>query len=222
MFIFVGHLITAQQITNGGFLKFNLVFNQKPFELNNTYITSKKDSIEISTIRFYVSDIRFEYSDCSYINEIGYHLIDAANFASMEIQLKKTPIKKIKNITFSIGIDSLTNVSGAMAGDLDPTNGMYWAWQSGYINVKIEGKSSSCATRKNIFQFHLGGYLKPYNAIRKVTLEVTNEYTNSINIGIDLAKFVDSFYWTEFNSVMIPGEQAMHLSETFSKIFNLE
>jgi hypothetical protein len=36
---------------------------------------------------------------------------------------------KYDQIQFQLGIDSLTNVSGAMGGDLDPTKGMYWTWQ---------------------------------------------------------------------------------------------
>jgi hypothetical protein len=78
-----------------------------------------------------------------------------------------------------------------MAGDLDPIKGMYWAWQSGYINMKIEGKSSSCRTRKNEFQFHIGGYLSPYYAMRKVALTYDKKATE-INIGIDLYNFFAS------------------------------
>ena len=87
--------------------------------------------------------------------------------------------KNIKSISFCIGIDSLASVSGALSGDLDPSNGMYWAWQSGYINMKIEGTSSSCKTRKNSFNFHIGGYLKPYNAIKKIEIPI-NKIQNQI------------------------------------------
>ena len=62
----------------------------------------------------------------------------------------------MKRIYFQIGIDSLTNVSGDLDGDLDPALGMYWAWNSGYINMKLEGKSSSCKSVKKEFQFHIG------------------------------------------------------------------
>jgi hypothetical protein len=55
--------------------------------------------------------------------------------------------KSISKITFSAGIDSLTSTAGIQKGVIDPINGMYWAWQSGYVNFKIEGKSSSCPTR---------------------------------------------------------------------------
>jgi hypothetical protein len=42
-------------------------------------------------------------------------------------------------IQFNLGLDSLTNVSGALGGDLDPTKGMYWTWQNGYVNFKLQG-----------------------------------------------------------------------------------
>ena len=66
-------------------------------------------------------------------------------------------------IQFNLGIDSLTNVSGALGGDLDPTKGMYWTWQNGYVNFKLQGTSDLCNNPKNEFEFHLGGYLKPFN-----------------------------------------------------------
>ena len=77
-------------------------------------------------------------------------------------------------IKFNLGIDSLTNVSGVMGGDLDPTKGMYWTWQSGYINFKMEGSSAVCPTRNHEFQFHIGGYQDPFYAMQTLELEVKN------------------------------------------------
>ncbi|MDN3675869.1 hypothetical protein QWY90_00740 [Flavobacterium paronense] len=74
-----------------------------------------------------------------------------------------------------------------MDGDLDPTKGMYWAWQSGYINIKIEGKSTSCKTRNNEFQFHIGGYREPNYMMRKVEFNCNSN--DNITIAIDLKDF---------------------------------
>ena len=104
-----------------------------------------------------------------------------------------------------------------MAGDLDPIKGMYWAWQSGYINMKIEGKSPSCKTRKNEFQFHLGGYLQPNYAMRKV--EINYNSNNNVNIGIDLKEFFSNIKLSQMNSVMIPGKPAMELADVSVKMF---
>jgi hypothetical protein len=98
---------------------------------------------------------------------------------------------------------------------------MYWAWQSGYINMKIEGKSSSCKTRKNEFQFHIGGYLSPYYAMRKVALTYDKKGTQ-INIGIDLYIFFANLNLAKTNSVMIPGTLAMELADYSKSLFYIE
>jgi hypothetical protein len=108
-----------------------------------------------------------------------------------------------------------------MEGDLDPMNGMYWSWQSGYINMKLEGKSPSCLTRKNEFQFHIGGYESPNYAMRKMTLENKKE-TPEINIKINLATLFATLSLRETNSVMSPGKEAMKIADESTQIFSIE
>jgi hypothetical protein len=121
-------------------------------------------------------------------------------------------------IQFNVGIDSVTNVAGAMGGDLDPTNGMYWTWQSGYINIKLEGRSNKCVTRNNAFTFHLGGYQFPFNALQNVILPI--QQREQINVVVDLQKFFTSFDLTTQNQIMSPGKSAIFLSNQFSTIFS--
>ena len=113
------------------------------------------------------------------------------------------------------------SVSGALAGDLDPTNGMYWAWQSGYINFKIEGNSSSCKTRKNQFFFHVGGYKKPNYSLKMITLDVLIP-KSTIDITINLKDFFSKINLGKTNSIMIPGKSAMELADYYSKLFFIE
>jgi hypothetical protein len=106
-----------------------------------------------------------------------------------------------------------------MSGDLDPTKGMYWAWQSGFINMKIEGKSSSCKMRKNAFQFHIGGYLKPNYAIRTIELKPIN---SNLEINVDIAQFFKNIQLSEINSIMIPGTKAMEIADETVKMFTFK
>ena len=103
---------------------------------------------------------------------------------------------------------------------------MYWAWQSGYINMKIEGKSNSCKTRKNQFHFHVGGYLQPNYALRKVNFNFIDNYNinknNEIVLQIDLAKLFDEVHLSETNSLMIPGKDAMKIADESVKMFTVE
>lgn len=199
-------------------LSVNIKWNDLPFRINSNYISKNNDTLKISQLKFYLSDIQVLFEDKSVLVNKKHHLINIENINSMKIPIGKR-LSKIKAINFSIGVDSVSSVSGALTGDLEASNGMYWAWQSGYINIKIEGTSSSCKTRKNAFHFHIGGYLVPNYALRKITL-----YPNSENLELEmnLEHFFENIKLSEINSVMIPGAIAMELANYFSKIFTIK
>lgn len=199
-------------------LSVNIKWNDLPFRINSNYISKNNDTLKISQLKFYLSDIQVLFEDKSVLENKKHHLINIENINSMKIPIGKR-LSKIKAINFSIGVDSLSSVSGALSGDLDASNGMYWAWQSGYINIKIEGTSSSCKTRKNAFYFHIGGYLSPNYALRKVTLNPNSE---SLELEMNLEHFFDNLQLSEINSVMIPGTKAMELANYYSKIFTIK
>ena len=223
LFIFIFTIVVHSQSDNGAVLvNFNLNWKNKSLELNKIY-HSKNDSLQISAFKFYISSIEFQFSDNSkFIENNSYHLIDIEHNKSLKIALLNNTNKIISRIFFNIGVDSLASVSGAMTGDLDVTNGMYWAWQSGFINMKIEGKSSSCSTRNNNFHFHIGGYLKPNYALRKVNINCNKNIENNINLIVDLSKLFEEIDLKSTNSIMIPGQKAMKLSDLSTKIFSLE
>lgn len=207
---------------------FHLKFDTLPLELNKKYISINQDTLSIDTFKCYISNIQMEYADKSvFIQNNSYHLLDFENLKSFQIPITKKRTTLISKIIFNIGIDSLINTSGAMAGDLDPVNGMYWAWQSGYINMKIEGKSSNCKTRKNEFKFHIGGYLEPYLAMRRIEIPISNRTegkfqipNNQIDIVIDLGKFFSEVSLKETNSIMSPGTKAMEIADVSVKLFS--
>jgi hypothetical protein len=209
----------AQEKKDSLVLRINLKFRNENLELNKKYISESKDTLEIDVLRFYISNVKLQFSDATTFSEPNsYHLIDIENPNSLRIPITKTSEKAISKVSFSIGIDSLASVSGAMSGDLDPTKGMNWAWQSGFINMKIEGKSSSCKTRKNAFQFHIGGYMKPNYALRTIELKPIN---SNLEINVDVAELFKSIKLAENNSIMIPGEKAMELADKSTKMFGI-
>lgn len=203
-------------------INFKLKFNNEPLAYHKQYITSNRDTLAIESFKCYISSIQIYYTDNTIFKQkASYHLLDLENPSSFIIPITKENDKLISKVTFNIGTDSLTNTSGALNGDLDPINGMYWAWQSGYINLKIEGKSPSCKTRKNEFHFHIGGYRNPFTTMRKIEL-IYDKKANQINIGMDLNKFFANIKLAETNSIMIPGELAMKLANYSTKLFYIE
>lgn len=219
MFCFLGN---AQSKIDTLSINFKLTFNKEPLEYHKQYFTSNRDTLAFETFKCYISSIQIYYTDNTIFKQNdSYHLLDFENPSSFLIPITNINDKLISKVTFNIGIDSLTNNSGALNGDLDPINGMYWAWQSGYINFKIEGNSPSCKTRKNEFHFHIGGYQHPFNTMRKIEL-ICNKKVKQINIGMDLNKFFANINLDETNSIMIPGTLAMKLADYITKLFYIE
>ena len=216
------HLALAQEKKDSVFANLNLTFQDKPLELNKEYVSGNKDTLQLTVFKFYISNLKLEYTDkTTYSEPEIYHLIDIENPNSCKIPIENIADKAISRVSFSIGVDSLASVSGALEGDLDPTRGMYWAWQSGYINMKLEGRSSSCKTRKNEFQFHIGGYMKPNYAMRKVVLE-PKKSNSTVKIDVDVAQLFSQLELSKINSVMVPGTKAMQIANYSVTMFKTE
>jgi hypothetical protein len=105
-----------------------------------------------------------------------------------------------------------------MGGDLDPTKGMYWAWQSGYVNFKMEGKSPTCPTWKHKFQLHLGGYLAPFNALQTLDFNVKN-IDNQIVIIFDASQFLENIDLKQQHTFMTPDENSVAFAKKASQCF---
>ena len=177
--------------------------------------------MQIEALKFYVSDITFSKRGVVvYKEEKSVHLVDAANEKSLHLSMNIPAVHSLDQLNFNIGLDSVTNVSGALGGDLDPTQGMYWTWQSGYINFKLEGKSKRCKTRNNEFQFHLGGYLTPFQTVQQVSLNINS--SNQINVSIDIETFLSLLDLTEINQVMTPGVESVEHSRKLPNLFSVQ
>ena len=206
----------AQKDSDSLTLSINLKWKNHPLEINTKYISKNNDTLQINQLKCYLSNFQILFENDELLKNEKYYLVNLEESNSLKLQIGKK-YGAIKAVTFAIGVDSLASVSGALSDDLDPSNGMYWAWQSGYINIKIEGTSPSCKTRKNTFHFHIGGYLEPNYALRKVTLYPKSE---KFELEMDLAKLFDNIILSETNSIMIPGKEAMKIADLSAQIFS--
>lgn len=187
---------------------------------NTTFKTNNTNNLQIEVLRFYISGIRFLKNGKVVLNEKNsFHLVDAAITKSLNISVDNSNDIDFDEIQFNLGIDSSTNVSGAMGGDLDPTKGMYWAWQSGYVNFKVEGKSNNCPTRNNEFEFHLGGYMQPNYSMQVVSLPVTNN--TSIGLKFDMEKVFNQIDLANINHIMSPSAEAVTLTKIVAGSFSI-
>lgn len=196
-------------------IRFQLFIGNEPVEWGKKYVSSKADTFSIQTCKVYLSKFAITYQNKA-LEQIpnSFYLLDFSEPNTSEIFLPISKNLPIKSVSYCIGIDSLSNTSGAQSGALDPTLGMYWSWQSGYINWKIEGTSPSAKTRKNSFQFHIGGYLPPNLALRTVAFE-PQKGTNNYVVRIQLDELFNQISLKETNTIMIPGKTANELANLF-------
>jgi hypothetical protein len=203
-------------------IRFQLFLGNEPIEWGKKYITWNADTFAINSCKAYFSKFTFTYQNNKIVQiPNSYYLVDFSEPNTTEISLPISTNKTIKAVSFTIGIDSATNTAGLLSGALSPMLGMYWSWQSGYINWKIEGTSPSAKTRKNAFQFHIGGYLPPNLAVRTVTFEPQKGINNHV-VRVQLDELFNQISLKESNTIMIPGKPAMVLANLFKTCFHYQ
>lgn len=200
-------------------LSFRLLANGKALETGKAFSIGASDTVVLKSFRVYISDIQLLQDDKPVWREPqSYHLYDSDEPGGVMLQVP--PTLSYDRIVFSLGLDSLTNVSGAMGGVLDPTKGMYWTWQSGYINCKVEGWSNLSRHPKQEFQLHLGGYSSPHATLTQVSLPVKK--TQAIAIALDLPTFFAEAGLGVRDHVMSPGVDAVRLSKVLASCFHID
>lgn len=194
-------------------LGFYPFYGPEPLQLGKSYYSeTQKDYLTFSTFKLYVSNLRF-YNNGQEVYKApsSFYLIDANDPQSLDPTVTVPEGLVWDELRFYLGIDDTTNNEGIGGGDLDPAKGMYWAWQTGYINMKLEGTMKSGKE----FQFHLGGFLE-HKSFQEISLKSASD---TVSIRIDIAKFVESFSFNETSMIMSPSEKAVQLSQKAAQMF---
>lgn len=198
---------------------FSITLGDTVLEPGKNYFFENR-SISIENLKFYISDlVLFRKNKIVFEDPKKVRLIDIENINSLTIQLKRCA--KFDKIVFYLGIDSLINVSGALGEDLDPTNGMYWTWQSGYINFKLEGKDPLCKSRHQKFQYHLGGYAYPFSTLQQINLKLKNP-SESAEIKLAIDDFLKAAKPEIQPEIMSPGLRAVELTKILKQLFKVK
>lgn len=177
--------------------------------------------IMFTRLKYYITNIELYLGEVVVWKEKdSHHLIDQEQIETTKLSLEIPKELKYDKIKYHLGVDSLTNVSGAMGGDLDPTKGMYWAWNSGYINFKLEGVYADCPTRKNKFQFHIGGYAGNVASVQNIEHKIRVEEHLIVKVQVD--EFLKELNLVEEHSLMSPSTKAVKFAKQAALIFNLK
>lgn len=218
-----------------GTMRINMVpmFGDSLLELSSeNYVTANNDTIMVNMFKFYVSNIVLtDASGGTYAVPDSYYLINAANPSSQTITLNDIPGGHYTNITFLVGVDSTRNVSGAQTGALDPANGMFWTWSSGYIMAKLEGTSPQSNSSMNGVTYHIGGFTGATSGLRTVSVPLTTNASVSstgnplVTVSCDAGEWFDSPNIIDISTTsftMSPGTTSMMIADNYSGMFTLE
>ena len=200
----------------------------KPLVLNDSSYTNPFDEIyQISKFRFYVSQVSAKDKQRSQKEKNSYHLIDAADPSSLQFSFSLKP-GKYNSIDFLLGVDSVRNFSGAQTGELDPVKNMFWTWNSGYVMLKLEGRSTASTALNNRIEYHIGGYSGAFNTIKKIHLDVNFEIVAGKSVSLPIKTDINTL-WQGAHDIRIaaspvcaiPCALAMEIADNYSKMFSI-
>jgi hypothetical protein len=202
---------------SGQSILFKTVFGSEPVRWNHQeYRSSNGEKIRFSDFSFYLSEFSWYQGSEKAIHE--HQRVELLRADAEKDSMRISGPLKSDRICFRFGLDSATQVSGRTDGALDPALGMYWAWNTGYIQCRLEGYSPESKGKKGKFEFHLGGYATPYSTSFKMCIDLSSGAENPV-IQVNLKPLMDAVPLNKKWSVLTPGAEAWELSRLIGNSF---
>ncbi|MFT4522040.1 MAG: hypothetical protein ACI8ZN_000979 [Bacteroidia bacterium] len=207
----------------------NHKWNSKSLAFNTYYQTAKPDSFLLSKLKYHINNfVLFDAKGNTYPGKTQYFLVDVVDGFTPTFTLGNFDGIEMVGMDFTIGVeDSATNASAALNTKF--TDPMYWAMASGYINVKVEGRSPTGTNGQALF--HIGGYKYPYYTAQKVHVDFTETKVKNwvgqskIAIDVNLAEFFTSpteYDFSILSELELPGQLASNYSLNWPGMFSLK
>ena len=128
-------------------------------------------------------------------------LLDLSDSSSLDQQMSRPGNIKISLL---FGIDSAIQMGGVGTGALDPQRGMYWTWQTGYVQWKMEG-AIRVNGEEHPLELHLGGFDGATKAQAMLSDYLVKPTTNSVTAQWDLMPFIAQILNQKKFGVMSPS-----------------
>ena len=199
------------------------------FQLNTNLVTETAgDTVSFSKLKYYISNVQFtDVSGTVVAESESYHLVDFSSKNPFELIIEDIPTGEYVAVNFTIGVDSVRNVSGAQEGALSPSNEMFWSWNTGYRFIVAEGQCVT-STGNQDFTYHLGGFSGSNNAINVVdfafgeSLTTNPTATPSLHFNVNVQSFWNSNFNLKDNKMIhMPGTKAVNAANNFAGGFEL-
>jgi hypothetical protein len=214
-------------------LTFTNVVNGQPMVLRNTtYVNAAGESFNITLFKYYISNFSLTTtSGQELLLPPAYFLVNEDSTRTKNVTLQQLPEGTYQSITFLIGVDSVRNASGAQTGALDPVNGMFWTWNSGYIMAKLEGTSPVSKQPMHLVEFHIGGFKGPNHVLRRVRLtfpqpvRLVQGHPSTVKITADVYTWFQQpalISFQKVSSCTTPGAQAAAVADNYKNMFSIK
>lgn len=178
-------------------------FGSSALTLNTPYYTSSGDTVQFTTLKFYVSEIAL-IDSFGVEHPIGsIHMADlsSADYTAdgkVTLELEATP-GFYRGLKFNVGVPFADNHKDAATQNapLGASSGMYWSWNPGYIFHMIEGKTDSAGKSIN-FGWHVGEDTRNLTVRlasltgTKTSFVVESGKDNVFNVSADYSKLFDT------------------------------
>ncbi len=193
------------------------------------YKNDLSQDFSVTKFKYYIGNITLNTINGKAISFDDYYLIDEEKPNSKTLSLKNVPTGEYVSISFNIGVDSIDNCSGAQSGALDPINGMFWTWNTGYIFMKLEGISEFSSSPNATLEYHIGGFKEPNNCIRNVSLPLSNPYSivpknrRAIEIKTDVLELLKQPITIDFSklSSVTDHNNATMMADNYKDMFSI-
>lgn len=209
----------------------NVVGSQDLVIGTQNYVNQNSETFKVDIYKYYVTNIEFKTTDGYVFKETeSYHLIDQDNPTSHTFTINGVPKGNYSSVTFLIGVDKNRNTSGAQTGALDPANGMFWTWSSGYIMSKLEGTSPQSSDLGKKITYHIAGFTGVNNVLRSPTLTFTTNAVVSktqyskININCDILEWFKApnpISFSTVNNVTTVSPEAKQIADNYVDMFTV-
>ncbi len=211
-------------------INFKHVVGNDVLKLDSTHYKNELgQGYTISKFKYYIGKIHLKNTKGKDFISKDYFLINEDEDLSKQINISDIPNGTYTSIHFILGVDSLHNCSGAQSGALDPLNAMFWAWNTGYVFLKLEGNSSFSKSPGGMFEYHIGGYKQPTNCIRQINIDLSltpliiNSKTSQVNLKCDASELLKTPTPIDFSvlSSVTDLKNAELIANNYSDMFSI-
>jgi hypothetical protein len=174
------------------------------------YKSTGTDSFKVSILKYYLSNLYLTTNENTEI-KINEYILTEHFGSTVSFTLNNINEGNYKKFRMLLGVDPERNTSGAQSGSLDPLNGMFWDWNTGYIFFKLEGDYKTLGSNAlKPIAMHIGGLKANRKTSINMELNLDEIFINPQQL--DLANI----------SIAVTASEAKIIADNYADMFSIK